>query len=317
MGTSAKQFPKNAKPSISPSSSADPRLRWDDLGLLLALTRAGTLSGAAERLGVNISTVARRLDAMEAELGVHLFDRTPAGVSATEIAEALVPAAEAMEHAAADVLRVLAGRETEPEGTVRITAPPGLASWVVAPALVRLRARYPKLCVELLSSVGYVDLTRREADLALRAMRPQSGDLVSVRLVEGTPVIVAAPSLCSRLGKLEHLDAVDWVTWGPDLAHLADGAWITKHVDPKRIVLRTSSMDAQIQAVRTGIGVMLVHRPFLPFVGLQEVPLSSALSKRLPPLPSGSLWLVGHRALRDVPRVRVVWEFVLEMLVAP
>lgn len=288
-------------------------LRWDDLSVVLALARAGTLSGAAVRLGVNISTVARRLDAIEDKLDVHLFDRTPTGGAATDVAEALVLAAESMERAAADAMRILAGRETEPEGTVRISAPPGLASWVIAPALVRLRERHPRLGIELESSIGYVDLTRREADLAMRSVRPHSGDLVSVRLVEAAPVVAAAPAVAARLGKLTDLDGVDWVTWARDLAHLPDAGWLAKHVDPDRVVLRTSSMDAQIQAVRAGIGVMLVHPPFLRFAGLDEVPLAPSLAKRLPALPTSSLWLVGHRALRDVPRVRAVWDFVLEL----
>jgi DNA-binding transcriptional LysR family regulator len=293
-------------------STIAPALRWDALTVVLALARAGTLSGAAVRLGVNISTVARRLDGIEEDLGVHLFDRTPSGVTPTEVAEALVPIAEAMEQAAAKAMHIVAGRETEPEGTVRIAAPPGLASWVVAPALVELRARHPKLAIELESSIGYVDLTRREADLALRSVRPQSGDLVSVRLVEASPIVAAAPSVAAQVGRLSKLDAVDWVTWGHDLAHLSDSLWIAKHVPPERIALRTSSMDAQIQAVRAGAGAMLLHRPFLPFAGLTEVSLSPALQKRLEEIPSSSLWLVGHRALRDVPRVRAVWDFVLE-----
>ena len=225
-----------------PPDESGPELRWDELAIVLALARAGSLSGAAERLGVNISTVARRLDGLEAKLHVHLFDRTPTGVVATEMAEALIPAAETMERAAADAMRVLAGRETEPEGVVRIAAPPGLANWIVAPGLVKLRARHPKLRIELLASVGYVDLTRREADLAIRAVRPQAGDLVSVRLIEVAPVVAGAASLVRRVGRLKDLDAVDWVTWGPDLAHLPDAEWIAKHVARERIVLQTSSM---------------------------------------------------------------------------
>lgn len=311
-----KSIGKNPKP-IGKNAKLDrariPDLRWDALCVVLALARAGTLSGAAARLGINISTVARRLDALEEQLGVHLFDRTPTGVSATELAEALVPIGETMEDAVADAMRLVAGRETEPEGTVRLSAPPGLASWLVAPALVRLRARHPKLSIELDSSIGYVDLTRRHADLALRAMRPTSGDLVSVRLVESSTTIGVAPAVAKRLGKLTRVDAIDWVTWGHDLAHLPDSMWIAKHVPGERVVLRTSSMDVQIQAVQTGIGAMLINGPFLPFARLVELAVSRALAERLHEIPDQQLWLVGHRALRDVPRVRAVWDFLLEL----
>jgi DNA-binding transcriptional LysR family regulator len=305
MGKLAKLVSENAKQVVE-------HLRWDDLELLLALGREGTLSGAALRLGVNTSTIGRRLDAMESGLDVHLFDRTPTGIAPTELARGLLPIAESMEQVAADALRLLAGRETEPEGVVRLTAPPGLANWFVAPALVELRARHPKLIVELDASIGYADLTRREADLALRASRPASGDLVAVRLAETSSVIAASPTRIRQLGKLASLDAIEWITWGRDLAGFPDAKWITANVDPAKIVLKTSSMDAQLHAARSGLGALLLARPFLDWIDLDEVPLERALAKRLPPVPVGTLWLVGHRALREVPRVRAVWEFIVE-----
>lgn len=292
------------------------KLRWDDLDVLLALVRAKTLSGAAVRLGVNTSTVARRLDAMESSLGVHLFDRTPAGIVATSLAEGLMPIAETMERAAADALRLVAGRETEPEGTVRLTAPPGLANWYVAPALVELRRRFARLVVELDASVGYADLTRREADLALRSSRPRSGDLVAVRLAEAQSVVVAAPVLVDEAGPVADLDAFDWITWGSDLAHLPDAEWIAAHVSPDRIALRTSSMDAQLHAARAGLGALLVPRPFIEWTGLAPVRFKRPLARDLLAPPTGTLWLVGHQALRHVPRIEAVWEFMLEQAAA-
>jgi DNA-binding transcriptional LysR family regulator len=291
--------------------SERPSLGGDDLELILALGRGRSLAAAATRLAVNTSTVARRLDALEARIGVPLFDRSPTGMAATELAEALMPVAETVERSVADALRLVEHRETEPEGLVRVTAPPGLANWFVAPALPRLRARYPKLVVELDAAIGYADLTRREADLALRGSRPNTGDLVAVRLLEARSMLAAAPTLAARLGPLPRLDAVDWIAWGPDLAGLPDARWLTANVDAERIALRTSSMDAQIQAARAGLGALLVAEPFLAWVGLVELPLTRALARRLPPRPSGALWLVGHRALREVPRVRAVWEFLL------
>lgn len=303
----AKQIRKNAKSVESPES-----LPWSDLELVLSLSRAGTLSGAALSLGVNTSTIARRLDALEQRCGAHLFDRTPAGVGATELALELVPLAETMEQVVADALRLIAGRETEIEGSVRLTAPPGVANWFVAPALARLGQRYPRLRIELDAEVGYADLTRRQADLALRGVRPSSGDLIAVKLGEPASLIVAAPALVAELELLRELDELPWITWGADLAHLPEARWLADHVDADRIVLRTSSMDAQIHAARAGLGAMLISRPFLDWVELAAVPLSRGLSRRLDAMPSGALWLVGHRALRDVPRVEAVWTFLLE-----
>jgi DNA-binding transcriptional LysR family regulator len=288
-------------------------MRWDDLEVVLALGRAGSLSGAAARLGVNTSTIARRLDKTEATHDVHLFDRTPSGITPTELALALMPVAEAMEQAAADAVRIVADRETQPEGTVRLTAPPGLANWIIAPVLAQLRKRHPRLAIELDASVGYANLTRREADLALRAGRPTSGDLVAVRLAEAASIPAVAPAVARRIGKLASTDDVDWITWGPDLVHLPDAQWIAQHVDAARIALRTSSMDAQIHAARAGLGAMLLAPPFLRASGLVRLDLDRALAKRTAAIPSGTLWLVGHRALRNVPRVQAVWDAILEV----
>ena len=322
MSKNAKPIRKNATRSTGPSRApiadqtgqargAMGRLGWDELELVLALARAGSLANAGARLGINTSTVGRRLDSLEGALGVRLFDRSPTGMAATELALALVPVAETIERSVADAVRLVEHRETEPEGLVRITAPPGIANWFIAPALVRLRARYPKLMIELDAAVGYADLTRREADIALRGARPRSGDLVAVRLTEARSVIVATPAVVERVGPLERLTALDWINWGPDLAALPDARWITANVDADAIVLRTSSMDAQIQAARVGLGAMLVSQPFAAWVGLSQVALTPSLARRLPATPTGTLWLVGHQALRGVPRVRAVWDFLL------
>jgi DNA-binding transcriptional LysR family regulator len=295
------------------SEYANPELRWDDLRVLLALHRTRTLSGAGQQLGVNVSTIARRLEALEDRAGVHLFDRTPSGVAPSEAAEALLPVAESMERVAAEAQHVLAGRETLPEGVVRISAPPGISSRLLAPTLVDLRRRHPGLRFEIDASVAYVDLTRREADVALRAMRPHSGDLVSVRLIESGLAVAGSRAIARKLERLTNLDAVDWITWDGDLAHLDDGKFVRENVDPARIVLRTSSMDTQIQAAVAGLGVMLVHRPFVPFIGLEALTLSPGLAARLAAVPTASLWLVGHRALREIPRVRAVWDWLVEL----
>jgi DNA-binding transcriptional LysR family regulator len=294
----------------------DDGLRWDDMKLLLALSRTGSLSGAGARLGLNTSTVGRRLDALEASVGLHLFDRGSSGVLATEAAEALLPAAEAMERAAADALRTVAGRETEPEGTVRVTAPPGFASLLVAPALVRLCDRHPRLRVQLDAAVGYADLTRREADLALRLRRPESGDLVSRLVGEAELVPIAGTMQAEAAGRVRDLAELRWITWGDELSHLPDARWIAGQVPAERVVLRTGSVEAQLRAIESGLGVGLHPHAFARAARLAPLRLAPALVKRLPPWPSGQVWLVSHRALRQVPRVAVVWEFLLAELTA-
>jgi DNA-binding transcriptional LysR family regulator len=155
-------------------------LDWEQVRLFLAVAREKSLAGASARLGVDVSTVSRRLDRLEDLIGAPLFDRTRDGTSPTVLAEQVMPHAEEMELAAVRFAAAGAKVETEVEGIVRLTVPPGVADAFVAPALPELYARHPNLVIELDASVGYADLTRREADVAIRAHRPASGDLVSV-----------------------------------------------------------------------------------------------------------------------------------------
>jgi DNA-binding transcriptional LysR family regulator len=283
--------------------------RWDDLRVVLALGRAGSLKGAAARLGVNISTVSRRLDALERQLGLHLFDRTPDGTLPTAAAEELLPFAEDVERAATSFTHALEGLEFEPEGVVRLTAPPGVVDHFLAPALTQLHQRFPKLRIELLSTIGYADLTRREADIALRVVRPATGDLVAKRLAHFASVPITSPAYAEELGAVADLDQARWLTWGEDLAALEETRWVLEQVAPEQVVLRSSSMTALIQAARAGLGVMLAAEPYGRLPGLAPVALAARLRKRLRPAPEGSLWLVGHRALREVPRVHAVWSY--------
>ena len=277
--------------------------KWDDFRVILALHRHGSLKAAAANLGVNISTVSRRLDVVEEALGIHLFDRTPEGTLPTEAANQLVPYAETMERAAFEFTHTLDGFEAEPEGVVRITAPPGLVDHFLAPNLTPLLRRYPKLRIEILSSIGYADLTRREADIALRAMRPVTGDLVATKLISSPWTVLASPRYRKELGRMKSPNDARWTTWGPELAHLGDARWILQNVDERNLVLRTNNMTAQVEAVRSGLAVMMAPTSFADLRGLEPVDLSRPLKRSIAEIGESSLWLVGHRALRDVPRI--------------
>jgi DNA-binding transcriptional LysR family regulator len=203
--------------------------------------------------------------------------------------------------------------ETEVEGTVRMTVLPGLADVFVAPRLAELHRRYPKLVVELDASVRYADLTRREADLAVRTMRPASGDLVSVKLVTVDALPMASPAYARSLGAMKRMEDARWIAWGPDLAHLPDAAWLRAHGPDVVPVLRTSHFASQLAAARAGLGVVVASAPFAR-TGLVELAHARSLNAAWAALPSGALWLVGHRALRQVPRVAAVWDFVIEAI---
>ncbi|MBX3230449.1 MAG: LysR family transcriptional regulator [Labilithrix sp.] len=283
--------------------------RWDDLKVLLELLRSGSLSGAGQALGVNASTIGRRLEALEAALGVQLFERTADGVVATAAADALRDAAEAVERSVVNVDNVLDALEAAPEGTVRISAPPAICTHFIAPAVARLRRRFPRLQVQLDASAELADLTLREADVAVRLVRPTSGDLFAMKLGDSPTVVFVATD--ARVPEpLADPNDVDWITWTTH--DLPDARWVKESVKEERVAVRASSLEAQMAAARGGAGALLLSRAFRGVPGLRELRLAPALEQRLAARPDPALWLVTHRALRRVPRVEAAWELLLE-----
>jgi DNA-binding transcriptional LysR family regulator len=292
----------------------DSPIRWDDVRIFLAVHRQRTLAGAANKLGVDTSTVSRRLAALEDALGERVFDRTREGLAPTRAAERVLGAAEAMEAAHARLSRDASNREHLAEGVVRVSTAPGLSSVFIAPALIRLRKRYPKIAIELDSSIAARDLTRHEADIAVRSVRSTGADLVTTRLTTAPWRAAAAPRVAQRFGSLSAWSDVPWIQWDRDLASLHAARWVAQHVPPTSVALRTSDFPAQLAATKSGLGVMLCPVPYIAASGLVEIGHAPALSSSAQSWPSDDLWLVGHRALRDVPRIAAVWDFLIEEL---
>jgi DNA-binding transcriptional LysR family regulator len=284
-------------------------VRWDDIRIFLAVYRQHTLGSAANRLGLDTSTVSRRLSALEDDLGERLFDRTREGLAPSRAAERVLAAAEAMEAAHARLTRDASDVERLAEGVVRISTAPGLASSFIAPVLPRLRKKYPRITVELDAHVAPRDLTRHEADIAVRSVRSHGAELITTKLVTAPWVAGAAPRVAAKLGRLTSWDAASWIQWDRDLASLPAAKWVAQHVTD--IALRTSDFPTQLVAARAGLGILLVPVPYLEPSGLVAIDYAPALA---PAWPSDDLWLVGHRVLRDVPRVAAVWDFLAEEL---
>jgi DNA-binding transcriptional LysR family regulator len=286
-------------------------LAWDDVKLFLALCRSRTVGGAALALKVDASTVSRRLSALEEALATSLFDRGRDGIAPTEAAEALLPVAEEIEQGMARFGALAQGLEREAAGLVRITCPPDVAEVVLAPLLNELVAKHPQLRIGLDAGEAVRDLTRREADLALRVVRPSSGDLVMTRLTTARWVLVAAPPLAKRLGNVRSFADLPWVSWGERLAGIGAARWLQKHVKSADPVVRSDSLTVQLAAVASGVGVALVPEPSVRHYHLAQVKLAPQLRDAAEEWPKDELYLVTHRALQNVPRVRVVWDLLL------
>jgi DNA-binding transcriptional LysR family regulator len=285
---------------------------WDDIRLFLALHRERTLGAAAKVTGLDPSTLSRRLVALEATLGTRLFDRTREGLVPSEAAESLLTAAEEMAQAHARLSRDASALERVAEGRVRLSVPPGLAEAFVGPSLVRLRRRYPRLQIDLDVSLQFADLTRREADLAIRTHRPQTGDLVSVKLGERRWVPMQAARQAKRNLAAKDWGALPWITWGDDLASFTAARWVARHVPDAAVVLRTNHFTTQVTAVQAGVGVALLPPAYARVAAVLPVRTRASLSPSIDDLPTNETWLVGHRALRLVPRIAAVWSFLVE-----
>lgn len=291
-------------------------LPWDDVRLFLALCRANTIGEAANALGVDASTVSRRLVTMEEALASSLFDRGRDGITATEAAEELMPVAEQIETMMNRFSNAAESLEREAAGLVRITCPPDVAQVVIAPLLGELLREHPALRVALDAGEPLVDLTRREADIALRTVRPERGDLVMTKLRTFRWVLAAAPALARKIGTLRSWAEVPWVGWGQRYLHIPPSRWLATHAHGVEPVVRSDSLTVQFAAVASGVGVALVPEPSLDPYGLVPVKLSAALRGGAAEWPADDLFLVTHRALRHVPRVRVVWDLLVANLSA-
>lgn len=289
----------------------DHDMRWDDVQLFLALCRARSIGDAARALDVDGSTVSRRLTGLEESIGATLFERSRAGVSATEAAEALLPIAEEIEHAMARFVGQVEAFEREVEGLVRITCPPDAAEALIAPLLPDLLETHPRLRIELDASASLLDVSRRATDIALRIVKPERGDLIVTRLLEVEWVVAATAELAEELGTVRRWSDLDWIGFADRFSDAPPARWLARHVDVPPL-LSSESLRVQIGLVGTGLGVALVPSLSVTHYELEPVTLSRALRRDVAELPKTDLYMVSHRALRHVPRVRAVWSFIRE-----
>lgn len=278
------------------------QIDWDDLRLVFAVSEAGTLTGAARRLGVDHSTAFRRLGALEARLGARLFERSRDGYSPTPAGEITIASASRMIADLSELERRLAGEDLRPSGMVRVTTTDTLLDFL-APLLAAFRIAHPEITLELVAANAFFTLTRRDADIAIRPAVSAPDNLVGRRVAMIATALYATPDYLARSGDHGDLRAQDWV--GPDesLGHLGSARWMRLEIPAERVVYRANSLMALRAAARAGMGIAP-----LPCYLADPDPL---LERVRPPLEdmASALWLLTHRDLRRVARIRALLDF--------
>jgi DNA-binding transcriptional LysR family regulator len=283
-----------------------------DLPLILALSRERTLAGAAERLQVDLSTVFRRLNALETRLRVRLFDRSARGYQLTAAGERAAGAAERVETELLSLDREISGRDQQLSGVLRVTASETLSHAVLPLLFAQFHALHPRIQLVLSIDNRMLDLGRREADVALRVRRPTDPSLFGRRLTGIAWAFYGPREGVTHLRResgtfnFARHAVIGW----EEPARIVASDWISANVPPARITYRSNSLVNQLMAIRAGLGIAL-----LPCYLADPDDAVRRISGVLPDLAS-ELWIVTHQDLKNTARIRAFLTVIGDAIVA-
>ncbi|EDZ45956.1 transcriptional regulator, LysR family [Rhodobacterales bacterium Y4I] len=282
---------------------------WNHIRAFLATAETGSLSAAARRLGLTQPTLSRQVAALEAELGVLLFERPGRALALTEAGHELLIHSRKMGEAANSLTLAATGQAQSIEGTVRITASDVMSAHVLPPVLHQLRQRAPRLTIDVVAANDIRDLMRREADIAIRHVRPEQPELIARLVQEATAHFYAAPSYLERRGRpsapagLADHDFVGFADVDRSIAFMAP---LGIHLTADNFRIRSTSGLASWELVKQGFGVC----PMMDDVAA-VTPGVERLLPGMEPL-TFPVWLTTHRELHTSRRIRLVFDLLAE-----
>jgi len=288
-------------------------LNWNDLKVFLAVARTGRLTVAAQKLGLDHTTLGRRIAGLETALGARLFDRSPHGYALTGHGEQLLPTAEGIESLVLTAASDLGEADQSLSGTVRLAAPEGFGSYVLAPLMTTVAERHPELEIQLVAIPGLVSLSKREADIAVTLSPPREGRLAVRKLTDyrlglyGAPAYLdARPPITARadLTGQRFIGYIGDLLYAPELDYMH-----APDVDI-RVGLQSSNLIAQLQACLAGAGLCVLPA----FIAASTPGLVRVLPDHVQ--LNLSLWLVVHNDLRRLARIRAVMDLIVETVSA-
>jgi DNA-binding transcriptional LysR family regulator len=280
-------------------------MNWDDMRVFLALARAGTLAAAARQVEQDATTVARRIQRLETALATVLFEHGAAGQSLTESGHRLLAHAEAME-AGARAVRQQAEEGAGLGGTIRISVSEGFGTGFMAPRLARFAESHPGVALDLIASTGFLNPSRREADIAIMLAQPRGGPLIAAKLTDYRLGVYASERYLAATGPVEGVEGLirrRLVGYVPDLIYAPELRYLAEVDERLEPAIRSSSITAQARLIASGAGCGI-----LPcFLGDATPGLVRLLADVV--AIERSFWLVVHRDMRRVARIEafIAW----------
>jgi DNA-binding transcriptional LysR family regulator len=279
-------------------------LSWDDFRYVKAIADSRSLAGAAEQLGINHSTVFRRLGQIEEHLGSRLFERGRGGYALTSCGEQMVELANRLGDDIVTFERRISGQDLRPSGELRVTTIDIILLRLLQDVLVGFRRDYPKIVLDLVITNKTLNLSKRDADVALRATYPGAEAPTGTLLTRIAWAIYGPSRLASRpFDVLTDAPQHDWIAFTDNVAIAKASKWLKEHVDDERIVYKANTLVGLAETAAAGVGLALMPC----FVGA-AVPGLARLSPPIPELEA-ELWLLSHPDLQNTARVRAFMDY--------
>lgn len=283
-------------------------MNWDDLRIFLAVARLGTLAQAAARLAIDPTTVARRVQRLEAALGASLFEHTPLGHVLTTRGTALLHQAQMMEEAMIAATERGGSAKGIADGTIRVSVSEGFGSGIIAPNLAEFASAHPGIVIELVASTGFLNPSRREADVAIMLARPKSGPLVVRKLTDYRLGLYGRRDK-TEVSSLSALNEHRLIGYVPDLIYAPELRYLDDVPGNLSASLTSTSVNAQMQLVKNGAGIGILPCFFADIDPALQRFLADDIDIHR------AFWLVIHRDMRGIARIRLFIDW-LDSLVA-
>ena len=286
-------------------------LDWNNLRSFLELARQGKLTLTGKRLNIEPTTVGRHINKLEKDLDVQLFNRSPKGYTLNDEGYKLLAYAESIETKINSIYQSISGTDTELSGAVRIAVPEGLGVGIISKHIKSFKDKHPSIELELVADTRSRSLSKREADIAITLARPTSGRLVAWKLSDYRLALYASHEYVQTNNKINSIKDINkhpFVSYIDDLIEFPQLKYMQDIFQDVNIIFRSSSLQAQHQAVKDGVGLALLHG----FVAAPDPKLQVILPQEIS--VTREYWMVVHEDMSQLARVRAVSKFFTEAI---